>query len=101
VHPVMAAGFDSAYPPAEETASAIRGMEISASELLEIVLQRIDRQNPKINAVIWQFRERAAARARDADKALAKTGPWDGSPGPPMDLAVTGPCDEIRRRICH
>lgn len=82
----MATGFESVYATAEETASAIRGMEISASDLLDVVLHRIDLQNPKINAVIWQFRERAAARACEADEALAKGVTWGPLHGVPVTI---------------
>jgi hypothetical protein len=53
-------------------AAAIRGRVISASELLSITFQRIDLHNPKLNAIVWQDREQAIARAKGADAALAK-----------------------------
>src|SRR5262249_28907789 len=64
--------FDPAFATAVETLDAIRKKRISARELVEITFQRIDRHNPKINAIIWQFRDQAAVRARAADEALAK-----------------------------
>jgi amidase len=39
---------------------------------MNITFQRIDLHNPKLNAIIWQDRERALARAKQADHALAK-----------------------------
>ena len=68
----MAAEFNPAFATAEETAGAIREGKISASELLDLTFQRIDLDRAKINAVVWQFRERAAARAHEADEASAK-----------------------------
>ena len=57
--------FDPAFATALETADAIRRKRISARELLNITFQRIDRHNPKLNAIIWQYREQAMA-AREA-----------------------------------
>jgi amidase len=82
----MAVEFDSAYATAAETASAIRGKKVSARELLDVILRRIDVHNPKINAVVWQFRERAAARAGEADKALAKGVTWGPLHGVPVTI---------------
>ena len=50
----------------------MRRKVISASELLDITFQRIDLHNPKLNAIVWQDREQAQARAKQADEALAK-----------------------------
>ena len=69
--PAGMARFDPAFATAVETLDAIRKKRISARELLDITFQRIDRHNPKINAIIWQFRDQAAVRARAADEALA------------------------------
>ncbi len=52
-------------------------------ELTELAFRRIDQYNPKLNAVILQFREQALARAREADEAIAKKrwwGPFHGVP---------------------
>jgi amidase len=59
------------FASALAAAEAIRTKEISAVELLDLTLQRIDRENPKLNAIIWQDRETAKARAHEADRALA------------------------------
>jgi amidase len=82
----MAAEFNPAFATAEETAGAIRGGKISTSELLDLTLQRIDRHNAKINAVVWQFRERAAARAHEADEASAKGASWGPLHGVPVTI---------------
>ena len=62
----------SSYATAGELASAVRAKQISATELLELTFQRIERENPKLTAVVWEFREDAMARAKQADEALAK-----------------------------
>ncbi|HEY6341049.1 MAG TPA: amidase [Bryobacteraceae bacterium] len=82
----MAAEFNPAFATAEETAGEIRGGKISASELLDLTFQRIDLHNASVNAVIWQFRERAAARAHEADEAWAKGASWGPLHGVPVTI---------------
>jgi len=50
----------------------VRAKQISPRELMTMTFQRIDRHNPKLNAIIWQDREQAMARAKQADEALAR-----------------------------
>ena len=64
--------FRPAFATAAETADALRKKKISASELVNMTFQRIDRHNPKVNAIVWQDREQAPARAKHADEALAR-----------------------------
>jgi amidase len=69
--------------PAVRLASAVRAGEVGARELLEHFLERVDRLNPAINAVILQDREGARARADAADAARARgdaLGPLHGVP---------------------
>jgi hypothetical protein len=58
--------FQPAFATAAETAHAVRDKRISATELLNLDFQRIDRYNPKLNAIVWQDREQALARAKQA-----------------------------------
>ena len=64
--------FKPAFATLGETAEAVRRKTISASELMNATLQRIDRHNPTVNAIVWQNREHALALAKQADEALAK-----------------------------
>src|SRR5882672_1531361 len=64
--------FKPAFATAAETADALREKKISASELVNMTFQRIDRHNPRVNAIVWQDREQALARAKQADEALAR-----------------------------
>ena len=64
--------FSPAYATAAEMAAAIRRKTISATELLALTFQRIDRHNSELNAIVWQGREEAMARAQGADRALVK-----------------------------
>src|SRR5687767_5406967 len=80
---VSTLAMTSAYASAAEAGEAIRAKAISATELLDLTLQRIDRYNPALNAIVWQCRDEAVARAKAADKALAAgkaAGPLHGVP---------------------
>jgi amidase len=81
-----AGNFKPAFATAKESAEAIRLKQISASELLNATFHRIDLYNPKLNAIVLEFRERAAARARQADEALAKGKPWGPLHGVPVTI---------------
>ena len=62
---------------------AIREREVSASEVLEAHLARIDEVNPTLNAVVQMSAERARVEAAEADAAIARgddLGPLHGAP---------------------
>src|SRR5262245_19756015 len=71
------------YQPATLLAEAIRCKEVSAVEVLEACLQRIEAVNPKLNAVVHLAADSARAQAQHADAALARgdsNGPLHGVP---------------------
>src|SRR6185295_7436871 len=75
--------FSPAFATMAEVGAALRQKSISAVELLELTFQRIDRHNPQLNAIVWQCRDEAMLRARQADGALATSralGPLHGMP---------------------
>jgi amidase len=74
------------WKSAADIARLIRGKKITAGEVLEHFFARVDRFNPKLNAIIWQDRERARARAKAADAALAKGDVWGPLHGVPMTI---------------
>jgi amidase len=78
--------LDPGYATATDLAEAIRRRKISAREVLQATLQRIDRYNPKLNAIIIEFRSRALVRAREADEALANGRPWGPLHGVPVTI---------------
>ena len=78
--------LDPAFATAVESADAIFGRRISATELLNFTLRRVDLHNPRINAIIWQFREQAMARARQADEMLANGKTWGPLHGVPVTI---------------
>jgi amidase len=74
---------DIAFRSASELVAAIRKREISSRELLEHYLQRVERYNPKLNAVVTLDIEQAQKRADAADAALTRgemLGPLHGLP---------------------
>lgn len=74
------------FKSAVELAELIRTKKASAVEVLEHFLARIEKYNPKLNAVIWMDAERGRKRARDADAALARGEVWGPLHGVPMTI---------------
>lgn len=74
------------FRSAKELVSLIRRKKIGCLELLDLYLTRIDRYNPKINAVIFMDVDAARKRARLADKALARGNVWGPLHGLPMTV---------------
>ena len=63
------------YKGALELAASIREREIFAVESLDLYLNRIDRFNPALNAIVVNDTEAARDAARTADMALTAGGP--------------------------
>jgi amidase len=71
------------FESAVEIARLIRERRMSAIDVLEHFLARVEKYNPTINAIIWMDAEKARRRARAADAAIAKGevfGPLHGVP---------------------
>ena len=62
---------DLIYASTTELARAIRSREISSEEVVTAYLQRIEKVNPRLNAIVQLKAEEAHAQARRADEALA------------------------------
>ena len=85
------------FMPATEIADLIRRRETTSEEVVSGYLDRIERLNPEINAVVWLDPESTLEAARAADAALARgdeVGPFHGVPVPIKDLtpAKGQPC---------
>ncbi|MGL4243237.1 MAG: amidase family protein [Beijerinckiaceae bacterium] len=78
------ASDDPLLSPVAEQIRLLAERRLSASELLQLTLQRIDRLNPAVNAVIALDAERAAIAARESDRRLA-----EGTARPLEGLPVT------------
>jgi amidase len=80
------------YRTAREMAAALRRREISARELVQAHLDRIERVNPALNAIVTLVPERAMAEADAADERLASgepVGPLHGLPVAHKDTHLT------------
>ncbi len=82
--------------PATELAARIRARELSATEVMEAHLRRIERLNPLVNAIVTLVPDQAMAEARACDAALAagtapgrERAPLLGLPVAHKDLAET------------
>ena len=60
---------DLAFLSATELAAKVAAKEISAVELLQKYLQRVDAQNPELNAICVDIRDQAKKDAEAADTA--------------------------------
>jgi amidase len=73
---------ETLFRSATEAAEMVRRKEISARELTEMLLARIDAVDPAVNAVVELRREAAVREAAAADQAMARgvPGPFHGVP---------------------
>jgi amidase len=73
-------------------ARRIRRREVSAREVLEAHLERIEQVNPQVNAIVTLVAEQARRRALELDEAAARSefvGPLHGLPVAHKDLLET------------
>ena len=83
---------DLCFTPAVELAGLLQSRRLSARELLDAFLHRIERFNPRLNAIITLAEERAVAEAAAADESAARgdlLGALHGLPIAIKDLAET------------
>jgi amidase len=84
---------DLCFRPATELAGMLRTREISARELLDAHLARIEQHNPSLNAIVTLDASGAREAADAADAALAAgedVGPLHGLPVAHKDTHATG-----------
>jgi amidase len=75
-----------AFRSATDLSGLIRRKELGSEELLDLYLARIERLNPRINALVALDIARAQKRAREADEALHRGEIWGPLHGVPMTL---------------
>jgi amidase len=75
-----------AFQSAVNLVKAIQVKKISPSELLELYIERYERYNPSINAIVETDFKAARARALLADEALANNENWGPLHGLPMTI---------------
>jgi hypothetical protein len=99
---------DIAFAPVTQLSRWIESRRLSSTRLTSIYLDRIARLNPKINAIITLTKERALARAAQADRETAAgryRGPLHGIPYGVKDLldtagiATTWGAEPFRTRV--
>ncbi len=85
-------GSEICFLTATQLTAHMRDGELSASEVMEAHLDRIERTNPRVNAIVTLTPEKAMREARAADDALARgeeVGPLHGLPVAHKDLVPT------------
>src|SRR5688572_24028393 len=80
------AGDELIFLSAKRLAQLIRDKRISATDLTRAYITRIEKVNPKLNAVVQTCFERALGEARELD-SMAAQGRWKGPlHGVPMTI---------------
>ena len=82
----MSAAADLTSASVTELAALVGSRKVSALEVLDEHLQRIERVNPALNAIVRIDAERARDRARRADAAMARGESWGPLHGVPFTL---------------
>src|SRR5262245_57493050 len=77
--------MSDAFPTTRELVTALRAREVSSRELLAAQLDRIDRLNGELRAVVTLDEDRATSLAAAADEAAARGEWW----GPLHGLTIT------------
>lgn len=75
-----------AFKTAVELADAIRAKQVGCLELLDHYIDRVERHNPALNALVVKDYDNARKRAREADAALARGETWGPLHGVPMSI---------------
>ena len=92
---------DLIYRTAADLAAAIGRREVSAVEVVEAHLQRIDALNGVLNAVVTRCDERAKRRAQEADAALQRGEWWGPLHGVPFTLKDSFDTEGVRTTVGH
>jgi amidase len=78
--------MELAFLPAHRLAALVRQKKVGCLELLNLYLDRVEKYNAKLNAIVVLDAERARKRARAADRALAKGEVWGPLHGVPITI---------------
>jgi amidase len=77
---------DLPFRSAKQLAADLRKKKIGCLELLDTYIARVDKHNPRLNAIIATDLDGARRRARAADVALRKGKAWGPLHGVPMTI---------------
>jgi amidase len=83
---------DLLFAPAHRLVAMLKGREMSAVELVDTFIERIESKNRGLNAVVTLVEERAAREAEESDKRLGGKGeirPLEGLPVTIKDSIIT------------
>ncbi len=78
--------LDVPFRSAKQLATALRRKKIGCEELLDLYLTRVEKYNPRLNAIIATDLEGARKRAQAADHAFASGENWGPLHGVPMTI---------------
>ncbi len=73
------------FTGAKKLARMIAARKVSALEVMRAFVERIDRLNPKVNAIVTYLPEQALTQAKKLDRRLGK---GDSTPGPLAGLPI-------------
>jgi amidase len=99
---------DVAFATATELCAALRSRSVSSAELLELFVDRIERHNGRVNAIVTLDLDRAFARSKAADDATSRGESWGPLHGLPMTvkdafetagLLTTSGAPELREHV--
>jgi aspartyl-tRNA(Asn)/glutamyl-tRNA(Gln) amidotransferase subunit A len=85
-------GEDALFSPIQELGAQLKARKVSAIELTELALRRLETLGPKLGAVVTVTRERALSQAHRANQELLAgkhRGPLHGIPYGVKDLLAT------------
>lgn len=77
------------YTGAKKLARMIRARRVSVTEVMRAFIARIERVNPKVNAIVTFLPEQALKRAKALDRKGAAAGPLAGLPIAHKDIVPT------------
>ena len=77
------------YTGARKLVRMIRARKVSATEVMRAFIARIERVNPRVNAIVTFLPEQALRKARALDRAGSTAGPLAGLPIAHKDIVPT------------
>lgn len=94
---------DLCFTPGVELAGALSRRELSSVELVEALLDRIDRINPSVNAFVTLLEDSAVKHARAADRKRLHSEPEQLGPlhGLPVTVKDLSPTAGVRTTFGH
>ena len=92
---------DLASLSATKLLGALKNKQMGSLELLEFYIERYERLNPRVNAIVATDFDSARKRAKEADAALAKGEVWGPLHGLPMTIKDNIPVEGDAKHLWH